>query len=91
MKIMTNFAQKNSAEGGSMHMMRENKPIGRPIPPYERKALVCIIFEENDWNLFQMVYEDDDEAVAAMQIIMNAPPEIQILMAQLIDYYKEVA
>lgn len=91
MKMMTNLAQKNGFEGGTIHIMRENKPIGRPMPPHERKALMRIVFDENDWKLFQLVYEDDDEAAAAMQVIMNAPPEIQILMAQLIDLYEEVA
>lgn len=91
MKMMTNLAQKNGFEGDAIHIMRENNPIGRPMPPHKRKALMHIVFDENDWKLFQMVYEDDDEAAAAMQVIMNAPPEIQILMAQLIDLYQEVA
>lgn len=91
MKMMANFTQKNRFEGEAIHMMRENKFVGRPIPPHERKELMHIVFDENDWELFQMVYGDDDEAAAAMQVIMKAPPEIQIVMAQLIALYKEVA
>lgn len=42
-------------------------------------------------TLFKHIYGDEDEAAAAVQVLMDAPPEIQILAAQLISLIKEVA
>lgn len=90
MKMMTSITQENKLEGGPMHMMRGNNHIYRPMPPHERKTLLRINFDENDWSLFQIIYGDDDEAAAAMQVLMDAPPEIQIIAVQLISLIEEV-
>lgn len=63
---------------------------GHPIPPRE-KNMMYIDFRESDYELFMKVFEDEDTAVAAMQIIHNAPPEVQILAVQLIKMIEEVA
>lgn len=62
-----------------------------PIPPHERKNMMHIDFDESDYELFVEVFEDEDTAVAAMRIIHNAPPEVQILAVQLIKMIEEVA
>ena len=62
-----------------------------PIPPHERKNMMHIEFDESDYELFVKVFEDEDTAVAAMRIIHNAPPEVQILAVQLIKMIEEVA
>lgn len=62
-----------------------------PIPPHERKNMMHIDFDESDYELFMEVFEDEDTAVAAMRIIHNAPPEVQILAVQLIKMIEEVA
>ena len=58
---------------------------GHPLPPHERKGMVAIRFDEKDWEIFKEVFGGEDEAGAAMGIIHAAPPEIQILAAQLIS------
>lgn len=82
--------RKKRIEGGT-HMIHEHKGFGRHIPPHERKAMMQIEFDEGDWNLLKKVFGDEDTAVAATEIIMEAPPEIQILAIQLINIIKEVA
>lgn len=73
-------------------MMHEHKlPLKNNIPPHERKAMLHIEFEENDWILLKEVFGDEDTAAAAVDIIRDAPPEIQILAVQLINIIKEVA
>ncbi len=65
--------------------------LEHPIPPHERKNMMHIDFDESDYELFMEVFEDEDTAVAAMRIIHNAPPEVQILAVQLIKMIEEVA
>lgn len=71
-------------------MMHEHRKPTRHIPPHERKAMLNLEFDEQDWILLEKVFGDEDTASAAAQIIHNAPPEIQILAVQLIDMIKEV-
>jgi hypothetical protein len=78
-------------EGGTVHMMKAHKHLGKHIPPHERKALIHIDFSDDDMTLFKHIYGDEDEAAAAVQVLMDAPPEIQILAAQLISLIEEVA
>lgn len=78
-------------EGGTVHMMKAHKPLGKHIPPHERKALIHIDFSDDDMTLFKHIYGDEDEAAAAVQVLMDAPSEIQILAAQLISLIEEVA
>lgn len=90
MKLFSNSQRTNEAKGG-LHMMHEHKLPARPIPPHERKAMVHIELDENDWMLLKEVFGDEDTASAAVEIIRDAPLEIQILAVQLINIIKEVA
>ena len=72
-------------------MLNEHRGPERHIPPYERKALMHIEFDEGDWKLLKDVFGDEDTAVAAAEIIREAPPEIQILAIQLMNIIEEVA
>lgn len=62
-----------------------------PIPPHERRAMMWIEFDENDWKHMNEIFGDEDTAAAAAEIIREAPPEIQILAVQLINIIEEVA
>lgn len=81
-------------EEKSMSERRMEHPIHghhHPIPPHERRGLIQIQFDETDWEVFKDVFGGEDEAGAAIGIIQGAPPEIQILAAQLlIQIEKEV-
>lgn len=66
------------------------KPAAHLLP-HERRTLMHIEFDETDWKLLREVFGDEDTAVAAAEIIMEAPPEIQILAIQVMDIIKEVA
>lgn len=62
------------------------------IPPHERKGMISLQFDERDWNIFNEVFGDEDTARAAVDIVHGAPPEIQILVAQVLEMIeKEVA
>ncbi len=91
MNILANTNKTNNIKGGP-HMIHEHKlPLRHPVPPHERKAMLHIEFDENDWVLLKEVFGDEDTAAAAVEIIRDAPPEIQILAVQLINIIKEVA
>lgn len=70
-------------------MISMHRDQQRPMPPHERKALLRIEFDESDLKLLQEVFGDEDTAGAAMEIINEAPPEIQILAIQLINLIEE--
>lgn len=72
-------------------MFYEHKGLGKHIPPHERKALMNVELEETDWVLLKKIFGDEDTALAAVAIIKDAPPEIQILAIQLINIIEEVA
>lgn len=78
-------------KGEGVYMVKEHKGHGRHMPPHERKALMHIEFDEEDWNLMQEIFGDEDTTIAAVTIIKEAPPEVQILAVQLLDLIKEVA
>lgn len=84
MKVSSNHRKDNFMEGGS-HMFHEHRGTGRIIPPHERKALMNVELEEADWVLLKKIFGDEDTALAAAEIIKEAPPEIQILAIQLIN------
>ena len=89
MNILSNTSNMNETKGG-LHMKPEHKlPLKHNIPPHERKAMLHIEFDENDWTLLEGVFGDEDTAAAAVEIIRDAPPEIQILAVQLINVLKE--
>ena len=89
MKASYNNENANMMKGG-INMFHEHKGPGRLIPPHERKALLHIEFEDDDWELLKNVFGDEDTAYAAAEIVREAPPEIQILAMQLINIIKEV-
>ncbi len=62
-----------------------------PIPPHDRKALMHIEFDDHDWSTLQEVFGDTDSAIAAASIILDSPPEIQILAAQIITMIQKEA
>ena len=88
MKILANGSREK--EGG-LHMMHEHRGPSHHIPPHERKAMVRVEYDEQDWSLMRDIFGDEDTAAAAAAIIREAPPEIQILAVQLINVIKEVA
>ena len=87
------FAENRKVKGmeGGLHIMHKHSGPGRHTPPQERKALLHVEFDEDDWSLLKEVFGDEDTAVAAAEIIMEAPPEIQILVIQLMNIIEEVA
>lgn len=90
MKILANGNSKKEQKGG-LYMIHEHKEPAHHIPPHERKAMVRVEFDEQDWSLMKDIFGDEDTAAAAAAIIREAPPEIQILAVQLINIIKEVA
>lgn len=92
MNILLNTTNNMNEPKGGVHMIHEHRlPTRHNIPPHERKAMLHIEFDENDWRLLKEVFGDEDTAAAAVDIIKDAPPEIQILAVQLINIIKEVA
>ncbi len=89
MKVFTEDRKASGMRGG-LHMMNEHRGTERHMPPHERKALMHVEFDEGDWNLLKEVFGDEDTAVAAAEIIREAPPEIQILAIQLMNIIEEV-
>lgn len=90
MKMLINGNRKKEKEG-RLHMTHEHREPAHHIPPHERKAMVHIEYDEEDWSLMRDIFWDEDTAAAAVAIIREAPPEIQILAVQLINIIKEVA
>lgn len=88
MKILANGSREKKR---GLHMMHEHRGPAHHIPPHERKAMVRVEYDEQDWNLMRDIFGDEDTAAAAAAIIREAPPEIQILAVQLINVIKEVA
>lgn len=91
MNILLNTNNMNEHKGGVPMTHGHKLPLMHSIPPHERKAMLHIEFDENDWELLKEVFGDEDTATASVNIIRDAPPEIQILAVQLIDIIKEVA
>lgn len=89
---MKMFAEdRNTSETrGGLHMLNECRDYERHMLPHERKALMHVEFDEGDWSLLKEVFGDADTAVAAAEIIREAPPEIQILAIQLMNIIEEV-
>ena len=60
---------------------------GHPHPglPHERKGMIALRLDEHDWKVFMAAFGDEDTAAAAVDIVHGAPPEIQILVAQILD------
>lgn len=61
-----------------------------PVPPHLHNHSLSIQFDDTDWEIFKKVFADEDEASAAFNIILyKAPPEIKVLVAQLINQIKK--
>lgn len=88
MKFFAEKRNKRTFEGGN-YMLYEHRGLERHVPPHERRALMHIEFDEDDWKLMKKVFGDEDTAAAASEIITEAPPEIQILAVQLMNIIKE--
>ena len=91
MKAFTTHPNEPGMKRGDPCMMPARREPGAPIPPHERKALMRLECTEADWNLLLDVFEDEDTAMAALNIIQDAPPEIQLLAVQLMNLIQEVA
>ena len=63
---------------------------GSPIPQHERRGLLYVEFDEVDRQIFYDVFKDADTAEANMKIVLKAPPEMKILVAQVLMSIKEV-
>ena len=85
----------NTDQTGKLHagspMGHEHPGPARHIPPHERSAWVYVEFDEQDRKLMTDIYGDEDTADAALEILLAAPAEIQILAAQIIMVTKEAA
>lgn len=88
---MKMFVNSNKKMMESPHSFYSHKVSSRPTPPHERKALMNIVFDEEDWKLLKEIFGDEDTAFAASEVIKEAPPEIQILVIQLMNIIEEVA
>lgn len=81
--------ERSMNEHKAEHFAHERR---HPVPPHERKGIISIQFDEKDWDVFKDAFGNEDEASAAIGIVHGAPPEIQILVAQLLTRIeKEVA
>ena len=83
MKVFIERRTENGFEQNP-HILREHGRREKPIPPHERKAMLRIEFGDKDWLILNEVFGDADTAHAAVSIIQDAPPEIQILAVQLL-------
>lgn len=72
------------------HLHPAHPPLP-PIPPHKRRDLLQVTFDEKDWCVFKAVFRDEDTALAATEILRNAPPEIQLLAIQVLKMIEEVA
>lgn len=91
--MMIATVKKDSYAKTEIHMNEHmiHRPM-HPVPPHERKGMLSLYFDENDWKVFKDVFCDEDTAAAAVEIVYGAPPEIQILVAQVLGMIeKEVA
>ena len=69
------------------------QPAHRGAPPHHpnHRGILRLEFSEQDQRIFEEVFGNHDEAAAALDIISNAPPEIQILAVQILKMIEEVA
>lgn len=60
-----------------------------PVPPHERRRMFQIEMSEKDIEILTAVFHDEDTVSAAVEIICNAPPEIQVLVIQILKMIEE--
>lgn len=91
MMIATAKKDNHAKEEIRMNEQMAHRPK-HPVPPHVRKGMITLQFDEDDWKVFKEAFGDEDTAAAAVEIVHGAPPEIQILAAQVLNMIeKEVA
>ena len=88
MNVFTDNTRNEGMEGRPRPVRWHRGPAG-PVPPHERKEMFRIEYDGEDLALLTDVFGDEDTAAAAMEVIMEAPPEIQVLAVQLISIIRE--
>ena len=65
-------------------------PHGRhPVPPHKKRDF-HIEFDEGDAEIFCRIFGDEDTAIAAMEIVLDAPPDTKVIAFQILKMIKEV-
>lgn len=92
MNVFTGTVATDMEAGARMvhGSMGPGGPAGH-IPPHERKAMVRVEYDAEDMALLADVFGDEDTAATAAEVILGAPPEIQILAVQIINIIKKEA
>ena len=74
-----------------LHAMRPPvpHPPHPPHPPHEGRCMFQIEMSEKDVEILTDVFHDEDTVSAAVGIIHNAPPEIQVLVIQILKMIEE--
>ena len=75
--------------GGWLRPVHRHRHPAGPVPPHERREMFRIEYDGEDLALLTDVFGDEDTAAAAMEVILEAPPEIQVLAVQLISIIRE--
>lgn len=73
---------------GMVRLPHSPEPPRHPAP-HMRRQVIRITFEDKDAAVFQEVFGDADTAAAAMDILSDAPPEIQILALQILHMIEQ--
>lgn len=73
---------------GIMHDIKRHERPAPPLSPHEKRSMMQIEFDDDDWPYLLEIFGDEDSASAAVHTIMKAPPEIQILAVQLMSLIK---
>ena len=92
MNVFTGATTKNTEE--RLRMIHKPKGPAGPVghnPPHERKAMIQIEYDAEDIKILADVFGDEDTAAAAAEVILGAPPEIQIIAIQIISIIKKEA
>ena len=54
-----------------------------PLPPHKKRDF-NIEFDEGDAEIFGRIFGDEDIAVAAMEVILDAPPDTKVIAYQIL-------
>ena len=94
MKLTSTINMKHANETAvqEMHPAKVHPPKPKHhVPPHVRMNMIQIEFDEEDKAIFCDAAQDEDEAEGWMKTIQNAPPELKIIVNQIIKIIKEVA
>lgn len=65
------------------HPLKAPHTVHHPLPPPHARAKMPLLeFDERDMKVFKEVFQDEDTVAAAMEIVDNAPLEIQLEVFQ---------